>query len=816
MRAPHADLSDFNDYFDTGDTLAGKGALSLAFSHFDDTTLTSGDVDIDGFRYRRLPIGDTDAQWTSRRNAVRGTVAVGGDHGRLSASGTIDFAASSQLAQVVTRSRYDISGSLSNLDLTTWLPALGFGQLPLTGRIDGRARIRGAYPHLALNASAAIRDGSIGPMPIETGEISAHSVPGDRIEVSRMIFALPALAATGSGSFGLSPAAPMRIQLHAVTSDLPRLIANASKKHVDVSGRIESTLSVGGSFKAPTFSAGVDATDVKAFGVAIPSLVGQLQLRKRDLIVRNAEVTFARGSATIAGFLPLQLQPFGFGPPTAPIAMDLTADGLDLSGLAPFFGNQTKLGGVLNGHLGISGSVRNPQIFGQLGASGVSYVSNLETIPVTQTVAQISFEGTHATLDRVHAKLGSGTVDGSGSLSFGGGLRGGPLGYAITLASHGAQISMPQFGSGTFTSALRLTRAAGSTALLDGNVLISDAVVPFSAFLKFGGGPPGQNAAPPFNLAFNLGIQAGRNVRVRGGGAGIFGLDITGVGSARLSGTLLQPQLAGQFNSAGGTLVYIDHSFKIQTGRVTFTPAGGVIPDVYAVATTHVTDPDPNTVRNPTGSADITVTVSGPVTSPKIAFASDPPGYTDQQIIALLLPLGGLVGPIQFTDTGVVLPAGQLAGAPEPGTGALLPDVLVRRQNGTLTVGQEAFNILNAQFTTGILAPVESALSNTLGLSDVNLTVDYTGSFGVSLRRLLAQNFYALYGTTFTVPVRQTFGFAYQPSASTSAQFTMFVQQGPTPLFLGPGQTLSTNPRASAGQALQGQNGFTFLFQRLF
>jgi hypothetical protein len=240
-----------------------------------------------------------------------------------------------------------------------------------------------------------------------------------------------------------------------------------------------------------------------------------------------------------------------------------------------------------------------------------------------------------------------------------------------------------------------------------------------------------------------------------------------------------------------------------------------VIPNIFAIATTHVTNPDPNTTRNPTGSVDITVTVTGSVAAPKLSFVSNPAGYTDQQIIAMLLPLGGLVGPIQFTDTGVILPAGQLNGAPDPGTGALLPSILVRRQNGTLTVGQEAFNILNAQFATGLLAPVETALGNTLGLSDVNLTVDYTGNVGVNVRRLLGQNFYALYGTTFSYPIRQTFGFDYQPNSFTSAQFTMFVQQAP-PLFVNPGVTLSTNQRAAAGQAVQGTTGFTFLYQRLF
>jgi hypothetical protein len=816
MRSPHADLSDFNDYFDTGDTLAGNGLVALSFAHFNHLTFSAGDLDIKGLRYRRLPIGDTDADWTSLRNVTKGNVAIGGDHGRLSASGTIGFAPSPNIAQIVTHSRYNITASLTNLDLTTWLPALGFPQLPVTGRINGDASVRGAYPHLAITGNASIHDGTIGPLPIETGEVWAHSAPGDRIDVTRLVFALPALQASGSGSFGIRPNAPMNLQVHAVTDDMPRLIAQVSKKRVDLRGHIESTISIGGSFRSPTFAAGVDASNVSAFGVQIPSFVGQLQLHRRDLVVRNAEFVFPKGRATIAGFLPLTLQPFAFGPLKAPIAMDMTADDVDLSTFASFLGNGTKLGGTLNGHIGVSGSVRDPRIFGQLAATDASYASNLEITPITHTVAQITFEGTKASFDRVHAQIGRGRLDGSGSLNFGGGLNGGPLGYAISLVTRGAQLDMPAFGTGTFDSALSLQRTPGQLALLKGNVTVSDAVMPFATFLKFGGSGPGQSAGPPFNLAFDLGITAGRNVRVRGGGAGVFGLDISGEGHAQLSGTLLRPTLSGQFNSAGGSLVYIDHSFKVETGRVTFDPRNGVIPDVYAVATTHVTNPDPNTSRNPTGSADITATVTGPVTSPRIAFTSNPAGYTDQQIIALLLPLGGLVGPIQFTDTGVILPAGQLAGAPEPGTGAILPNILVRRENGTLTIGQEAFNILNAQFTSGILAPVESALSNTLGLSDVNLTVDYTGSFGVSLRRLLASNFYALYGTTFTVPVRQTFGFAYQPNAFTSSQFTMFVQQGPTPLFLGPNQTLSTNPRASAGQALQGQNGFTFLFQRLF
>ena len=817
MHAAHADLSDFNDYFDTGDTLAGTGSVNVAFSHFNNLTFTSGNVDIDNFRFRRLPIGNTDAHWNGVRNIVQGTVAVGGEHGLLDANGTIGFAPSTSLGGIVAGSRYDLNAKLQNFDLATWLPALGYPQLPVTGRVDGTASVRGSYPHLQLGMDASARNGTFGPFTVTQALVRAQTA-GDRINVTQLVFALPSLEATGTGSFGLTAAAPVDLRVHGATSDLAGLISQATKQRLPITGSFESTVTIGGTLHAPRFTAALAGTNVNAYGIQMPALLGEVELANRSMLLRNAHFTFVHGSATIAGTLPITLQPFAFGSPNAPMAMDLTADAIDLSAFQQYLGNDTKLGGTLSGHIGVNGFIGSPRIYGDLSATNVSYTSALETTPITHTVAQMSFTGTTATLSRLHANLGSGSLDGSGSLNFGGGIESGPLAYGISAKTHAAQMSSPLFGSATFDSNVHLTRVPGKLAVISGTVGIPDAVIPLSAFLQLAGGPNAGTApsGPPLNVGFDLTIKSGKNVRVRGGGAGLFGLDIGGTGQVHLAGTLQQPTLEGTFNSSGGTLTYIDHAFRIQQGTVTFTPANGVLPDLYALATTHVNNPDPNTARNPTGYADITARVTGVVPNVKVAFSSNPPGYTDQQIIALLLPFNGLVGPVQFTETGAILPAGTLAGAPLPGTGGLLPGVFQQRQNGTVTIGQEAFNILNTQFASGILSPITSALGNTLGLSDVGLTVDYSGNVGLDVRRLLGANVYAVYGTTFAVPIRQTFGVAYQPTAFTSAQFTTFWQQGETPLFLAPNQTLSSNPRASAGQPLTGSNGFTFLFQRLF
>ncbi|MGH8164237.1 MAG: hypothetical protein ACREP1_07890, partial [Rhodanobacteraceae bacterium] len=216
----------------------------------------------------------------------------------------------------------------------------------------------------------------------------------------------------------------------------------------------------------------------------------------------------------------------------------------------------------------------------------------------------------------------------------------------------------------------------------------------------------------------------------------------------------------------------------------------------------------------PTGGVDITLRVDGPLdqlslgqsTASGIDISSNPGGYTRDQLIALLLPFGGFVTAVQFTDTGQIVPPGQLKGAPPPGSGALLPQQLgVLRQNGTLTVGQEAFNVFNAQFASGLLGPIERLLSNSLGFSDVNVTVDYSGNIGVQLQRRLTHDINAFYGTTFRTPIRESLGAEYSPGPFQTAEFTLFGQQG----------TLDIG-RARPGQALQGTSGFTFVYRRLF
>ncbi len=439
-------------------------------------------------------------------------------------------------------------------------------------------------------------------------------------------------------------------------------------------------------------------------------------------------------------------------------------------------------------------------------------MSDLERVPIQQIAAELAFNRTSATIARASARLGTGTIDGSGSVEFPNGFSHGNAALSLRASARGAQLDLPSYGSGTLDASILLAKRPSADALLSGNVTLSNAALPFAAFVK-----AAQSASsltgPPLPLAFDLQATAGRNVRVRGSGYGA-GLDIGVDGSVKLGGTLAAPTLAGTFNSTGGTLTYFDRAFRVQQGSVQFNAADGVIPTLHAVASTSVVNPDPDRARNPYGSAEVTIRVDGPVASLKVGLDSNPPGYTREEILGLIAPFGGFVGGIGFSREGM-LARQQPNGITPIGTVSPIPNVSVQ-QRSTITVGQEAFNLLNAQFTAGLLSPLETTLGQGLGLSSINLTLGYYGNVGFTASRFLSKAVSAVYAVTFGIPQTQSFGLMVAPNPETSATLSFFVQNGQTKLFETPTSPVGYGAGYLATEPLIGNSGFSLTLQRHF
>ena len=166
--------------------------------------------------------------------------------------------------------------------------------------------------------------------------------------------------------------------------------------------------------------------------------------------------------------------------------------------------------------------------------------------------------------------------------------------------------------------------------------------------------------------------------------------------------------------------------------------------------------------------------------------------------------------------TGNQLP-GTLRGAPGE-SDAFLPPGVTPYQTGITPLQQEAFSLFNTQLTQRLLSPLENAFGGALGLTDLELTLDYGGRVGYTARQQLSRKHavYATVGQVLSYPTRTQIGFASRPDPATTISFTYFQQNG-TPCYRNSifGNT-STVQIVNGVQPLSDRQGFSLTLTRTY
>ena len=767
IRAPHAALRDFNDFFDPADTLAGRGRIALDVHAAGNTLATSGDIALHDFRYRRLALGQTSAHWTHNANTVVGRVDIAGKAGTIHVAGNVVAPATDPLRDTLRRSTLNLNASAADADLGVLLPALGYGT-PATGSLRANARIRGHYPALLVAANASLEHGTYGKIPIDRLAI-ATAENGRRTTISSAVLEIPGASTTLSGSFGFGPNDRLALTAKIVSPDLHTLVQRSLGKNMDVAGTLDSTIRLSGTRAQPIVASTTAVRKFRYGKVSLPRVVADVAYQARRLRLQTGEIDLPRGRVTLTGDLPL-----GSQLARDPLALTLSAQNADLAILAPLLPQGTRIQGVVDGTTQVFGTLGEPQLRGGLSLARGSFVSPIERTPITGIAAQLAFGGRQVQLVRAHAEVGGGSIDASGRAAVGDLRRlAQTASYQMDVRAKHARIDSPAYYTGQIDATTSLVRVAGASPTVMGQVMFSNAIVPFSALYNPNAGGP--SSATPLDLAFGLNIKVGPGVRVRSSN-----VDLGGRGALALSGTLAAPKLAGRIFSTGGTIDFM-RTFQVERGVVSFDPAQGILPYVHAVATTHVTNPD----------TDVTLTVSGLVPNLQLALASDA-GYSREQILGLL---------VNAQSLGAV-----------PGIHAA--------PGGGFSVSQEAFGLLDQQFTRNLLTPLGTSLGNALGFSSLQLSTDLAngGGIGFMARRKLGRHLTLNFSENATPPMRESIAIEAHPNKATALQFSVFSQRDQTPFVSSTAQlfTNTSNPALTATQPISGTGGFSFSFQRKY
>lgn len=751
--APRADLADFNDYFDTGDMFAGRGSVALDATIAPGSVNSSGSLDVRDARLRNIALGRTTAQWSRSGSGTALRAAFGGPSGHVAVHG--------MLAQNLAMNLY---ASGRGIDTYTWLPMLGVVE-PITGRIDADVHAQGRYPDLSSTLRADMHNGTLGRYTVQQLHIAAVMQAG-RGRITSAFVRMPYLVASASGTFGMRPGDPMNLITRASISDIGAFTRTGTGKLVDMAGALDQRIALEGTFAQPRVRDDFVLQHARYGELNVPRAAGELIGDARHIALRGGSLNLERGRLLADASVPITLSPFALDPRNKPINGTLVADDVEASNFVNLLPKGTHMSGRLDGRIAVAGSMRAPQFAGGMTLARGSFSGPAERDPITDARAELAFAGTTATLRSLHARVGGGSVDGTGRASVPSVHDARDLSFQFSANATNARVDLPAYVKGRIDGAVSVARAPRSRTMISGNLALQNARIPLSALYNPSSGAPPEVPRP--DVGFHLNVAAGDDVRVVSPN-----VDLGAQGAVAVGGTLASPTLAGRFRSTGGTLDFY-RRFSIERGMVRFDPSSGIVPDVNAVARTYITEPD----------TDIVIHATGPATDMNLAFQSDPP-YDRAQILGLLIGVGQQHGAFSASSEGQQLVAGGV----------------------------------NEIFTRNLLEPLSVALGNSLGFSDFQITNDVRRGLGVNAVRAFGKSANIVFEDTFNEPRRESVSLQTRPSRATEMDLTLYTIQSESLLAFAQQPVYTQGPIDTAeDQQLMGRgtNGLNFKLEKRF
>lgn len=437
----------------------------------------------------------------------------------------------------------------------------------------------------------------------------------------------------------LQQTTPLNVFLESEWIDFARLaVWLPEKKPLPAEGSGRVHLVITGTPAAPKID-----FETALKGVRVP---GQPDVPVTDAIVNvdaTGETLTLRGELKPAGYPPVTLSgklPFKPGAwaedPELLKGEKLEARAniprLELATFKRFVPQATQLAGTLEGFFSAGGTLGQPDLAGELKLAGGAFAMDDSKVPpVTNAAATIRLAGKEVRLDALSLESAGGTLRGSGKVGLAD-----TANPALELSLRGVALPLMRDDSMIIRSDAALDlRGTLKQAAITGTVDVVDSLfyrdfeilplrVPFTApsrpkLPSFNHSEKGAGMPEPFrNWTLDVRVRTRDPLLVRGNlAAGSATADI------RFGGTLsaIQPQGAAVLRDITARLPF--STLKVAYGTATFTPAGGLNPELNIRGTSTI------------GQYEVNVFFYGPVNAPKTALTADPP-LPESEIMTLL------------------------------------------------------------------------------------------------------------------------------------------------------------------------------------
>lgn len=403
----------------------------------------------------------------------------------------------------------------------------------------------------------------------------------------------------------------------------------------------------------------------------------RLGLLAREGTWHLTQAVAGRNLGAIGGALSARTSPQALWPgPDAPLEGVMTAHIENLGNWGAWVPPGWRLGGQLDASLSLGGRVGAPEIQGRAEGEQIAVRQALAGVDVSEGSFALRLDGATATLERLKAKAGQGSLSASGQAQLGAT----PQAHLELQAERFqllGRVDRRLVGSGRAQLDL-----GENTLKLDGRFTVDEGLFDFSRadapsldddvrvkrVASAAETPAARAPARERTIALKLVVDLGRQLRVVGRG-----LDTRLAGELQLGHAKGRPTLNGVVQTVGGTYDAYGQKLEIEKGEISFTGAyDNPRLDVLAI--------------RPNIDTRVGVTLGGTALNPRVKLYSDPELAETEKLSWLVL--GRAPDELGRTDTALLQRAALalLAGEGESATGRLMKNLGLDE----ISVGQDA------------------------------------------------------------------------------------------------------------------------------
>ncbi len=296
----------------------------------------------------------------------------------------------------------------------------------------------------------------------------------------------------------------------------------------------------------------------------------------------------------------------------------------------PFLNNfMEKPDGLLNGEIEFSGDLEEFRLKGNAEIKDASFGINVIGARFDSGYAQVRFSENQILFETIKSRVYSGSLIHSGIKSWvsGGGVvklepKFAVKNFRFDFSFQNAPLQYQNLAYGIGTGNISLVMK-DEIMSYNGNINIKEGIIPIEFGTRLETGAEEKQA----NYRMNLKISAERNIWLRNRDT-----DIEFGGEVYFIKEKAPLYISGMLETKRGNYYWLNHILKITSGKITFIPQEIIDPELDFWAELNTRERDPNTNQE----IKILLHCTGPISEPVLEFFSDPPIYSEQDILTYL------------------------------------------------------------------------------------------------------------------------------------------------------------------------------------